>query len=62
MSKNETLLKPGTRATVSGLYEMVGPKGGKTGKQRTGTKGKSLPPTEKAGQLYRLVSKAKRAR
>ncbi len=51
--------KPGTKAPASGQYEIVGPKGGKTGKERTVVKNEPLPPTEKPGQVYELVDRTK---
>jgi hypothetical protein len=47
--------KPGERAPKSGLYEMVGPRGGKTGEERTVTRGQPLPPTRDSGQKYKLA-------
>jgi hypothetical protein len=43
---------PGERAPVSGEFEIIGPRGGDTGQERTAIKGKTLPPTPKAGQKY----------
>jgi hypothetical protein len=48
-------LKPGQTAEKSGQYEMVGPRGGRTGEERTVTKGEPLPPTPQKGQRYILV-------
>lgn len=42
-------LKPGTTAPRSGQYEQVGPRGGRTGEERTVTRGEPLPPTPKPG-------------
>lgn len=42
-------LKPGTPAPVSAQYKVVGPRGGDTGKEITGVKGKPLPPTAAGG-------------
>ncbi len=47
--------KPGQKASISGQYEIIGPKGGKTGEERTVTKGEPLPPTPKSGQRYIIV-------
>jgi hypothetical protein len=47
--------KPGEIAPRSGQYEIVGPRGGGTGKERTVTKDEPLPPTPEAGQKYKLV-------
>ncbi len=52
MSKS---LPPGTTAPRSGQYEIVGPRGGGTGAERTVTRGEPLPPTPKPGQEYVLV-------
>ena len=57
MSKNN--FKPGENAPISGQYEMVGPRGGKTGVERTVVKNEPLPPTLQAGQSYVLVDKTK---
>jgi hypothetical protein len=46
--------KPGEKAPASGQYGVHGPRGGDTGKEITGVKGKTLPPTEKPGQTYTL--------
>lgn len=48
-------LPPGTHAPLSGQYEIVGPRGGHTGEERTAIKGKPLPPTPEPGQGYRPV-------
>ena len=52
-------LKPGEAVPVSGQYAVLGPRGGDTGKEMTGVKGKPLPPTPEAGQSYRLVDRTK---
>ena len=57
MSKNN--LKQGQKAPISGQYEMLGPRGGKTGVERTVVKNEQLPPTIEAGQTYVLVDKTK---
>ena len=51
-------LSPGEKAPVSGLYELVGPLGGKTGKERTVVRGEMLPPSPKAGMTYRISERA----
>jgi len=56
MSKN---LKPGQEAPFSGQYEMIGPRGGKTGTERTVVKGEPLPPTLGKGMQYNLVDRTK---
>jgi uncharacterized protein (DUF486 family) len=45
--------KPGQNAPVSGEYEIVGPRGGDTGKERTAIKGRPLPPTPKPVKIRR---------
>lgn len=50
--------RPGQKAPVSGQYEIVERRGGRTGKERTVVKmvkGKPLPPVPEKGQKYRLV-------
>jgi len=56
MSKN---LKSGQKVPCSGQYEIIGARGGKTGEEVTGVKGKILPPTLKPGQTYKLVDPTK---
>ena len=51
--------KPGETAPVSGLYELIGPRGGKTGKERTVVRGEALPPAPKPGMGYRIAERAK---
>lgn len=51
--------KPGETAPRSGQYEIIGPRGGETGNERTVTKGKPLPPTPKPDETYKLVDKTK---
>lgn len=48
-------MKPGSKAPVSGQYEIVGPRGGHTGEERTVVRGEPLPPTPEAGQGYRVA-------
>ena len=52
-------LKPGQKAPVSGQYEIVGPKGGKTGEERTVTKGEPMPPAPQKGKKFVLVDPTK---
>lgn len=54
-----TIQKPGQKATRSGQYEIVGPRGGRTGEERTVTRGEPLPPTPKSGQRYTIVDPTK---
>jgi hypothetical protein len=58
MSKSNKF-KPGETAPFSGQYEILGPRGGTTGKERTVTKGEPLPPTLEKGQSYKLADKTK---
>ena len=51
-------LSPGESAPVSGLYELIGPRGGRTGKERTVAKGEVLPPPPRAGMTYRIAARA----
>jgi hypothetical protein len=59
MTKKLIIQKPGQIAPTSGQYEVVGPKGGKTGDEITAVEGKPLPPTPKPGQGFVLVDKTK---
>lgn len=52
-------LKPGTKAPASAQVAIVGPRGGRTGEERTTIKGNPLPPTPKAGQGYVVVDRTK---
>lgn len=51
--------KPGEKAPRSGQYEILGPRGGKTGKERTVVKKEPLPPTPEKGQKYHMVDPTK---
>jgi hypothetical protein len=51
--------KSGEKAKISGQYEIVGPRGGKTGREVTVVKGEPLPPTPKPGQTFIIVDKTK---
>jgi len=51
--------RPGSRAPVSGQYEIVGPRGGGTGKERTIVRGEPLPPTPALKQSYRIVDRTR---
>lgn len=53
------IYKPGEEAERSGLYEQIGPRGGRTGEQRTVVRHEPLPPTPKPGMGYVLVDPAK---
>lgn len=52
-------LKPGMTAPRSGQYEIVGPRGGRTGEERTVVRNEPLPPTPEAGQSYRIADPTK---
>ncbi|WP_454149565.1 YjzC family protein [Microbacterium lacticum] len=54
--------RPGQSAPRSGQYEQVGPRGGRTGAERTVTRGEPLPPTPKPGMGYLLVDPTKHGR
>lgn len=51
--------KPGEKAPRSGQYEIIGQRGGRTGEERTVTRGEPLPPTPKPGQKYEIVDPTK---
>jgi hypothetical protein len=40
---------------------LIGPRGGHTGKERTVSKGKELPPTPKPGMSYEIAERAHNA-
>ena len=52
-------LKPGNTAPASAQYEIVGPRGGHTGEERTVTRGKPLPPTPQSGQRYVIADRTR---
>jgi hypothetical protein len=51
-------LKPGQTVPKSGLYQQIGPRGGK-GPEVTSVKGEPLPPVPTRGTTYKLVDPAK---
>lgn len=51
--------KPGQKAPTSGQYEMLGPRGGHSGIERTVVKNEPFPPTQQSGQTYVLINKTK---
>jgi len=51
-------LRPGTPAPASALYKIVGQRGGISGKEVTGVKGKPLPPTPNSGESYKIADRA----
>ena len=46
------ILRPGQRTYEAGLYEQIGPRGGRTGIRRTMQMGAKLPPTQRPGEGY----------
>lgn len=52
-------MKPGETAPASGQYEIIGPRGGHTGKERTVVRGETLPPTPESGQTYQIADRTK---
>lgn len=59
-SPESGVLEPGSSAPVSGIYQVVGPRGRSAGPQCTVAKGEPLPPTPRPDQGYRLVPSAER--
>ena len=49
----------GERAPYSGQVEIVGPRGGRTGEERTVVQGEPLPPTREAGQRFVYVDRTR---
>lgn len=47
--------KPGSKAPYSGQYEILGPRGGRTGQERTVVRGEPFPPTPAPSMRYKLV-------
>lgn len=54
-------LTPGTKAPASGQYEIVGPRGGRTGVERTVVRNEPLPPTPNPGETYRIADRTNNA-
>lgn len=52
-------MTPGTTAGRSGQYEQIGPRGGRTGVERTVVRGEPLPPTPRPGMSYMLTDPTK---
>ena len=46
-------LRPGQAVKISGQYEIIGPRGGETGKERTLVKGEPAPPTPKSNETFK---------
>lgn len=53
------LRKPGERSDRSGQYEIVGPRGRRTGVERTVTEGEPFPPTRRPGEKFMLADPTK---
>lgn len=58
MAKDKTY-KPGNKVPYSGQAEIIGPRGGRTGEERTVVQGEPFPPTPKPGQKFEIVDKTK---
>lgn len=54
-----TKKRPGNKAEYSGLYEIIGKRGGRTGQERTVVKDEPFPPTPKSDQYFILVEAAR---
>lgn len=54
MSSNSEF-KPGNTAPKSGEYQVVGPRGGKTGDQVTMQQGTTFPPTDRPNMHFEKV-------
>jgi hypothetical protein len=52
-------LTPGSKAPASGQYEIIGPRGGRTGEERTVVRGEPLPPPPRSGQTYEIADRTK---
>ncbi len=48
-------MPPGAATPRSGVYEQVGPRGGRTGERVDSTRGNPLPPTRAPGEAWTLV-------
>ena len=51
--------KPGEKAPASAQYEIRGPRGGRTGEERTVVRNEPLPPTPKPRQTYSIADRTK---
>lgn len=58
MSKKDTY-KPGQKVPLSSQVEIIGPRGGRTGEERTVVEGERFPPTPKPGQQYIITDPTK---
>lgn len=52
-------LSPGTKASASRRYEIVGTRGGRTGVERTVVKGEPLPPSPHRNEGYRIADRTR---
>jgi hypothetical protein len=59
MKMDKTIHKSGETADRSGQYEIVGPRGGRTGEERTIVKGETFPPTPEKGQGFVIADPTK---
>ena len=53
------IYKPGEKVPRSGQYEIVGPRGGRTGDERTLVREEPFPPTPDPGMGFTLVDPTK---
>jgi hypothetical protein len=51
--------KPGEISPKSSQAEIIGPRGGRSGVERTVTKGEPFPPGRKSGETYLIVDPTK---
>jgi hypothetical protein len=55
----QVTMPPGAKAPRSGIYEQVGPRGGRTNEQTDSTRGEPLPPTVNGNQGWRIDQPAR---
>jgi hypothetical protein len=55
----EETFGPGETAPWSGQVEIVGPRGGRTGVERTVVQGETLPPTRQSGERFIYVDRTR---
>ena len=53
-------LKPGQKAPLSGIYEVIGPRGGSSGREIAVVRGQPLPPVPKSARSHMLRAKSGR--
>ena len=51
--------KPGVKVPYSGQAEIIGPRGGHTGVERTVVQGEPFPPTLEPGQRFIIVDRTR---